>query len=397
MNDSKILTRSEIFSDRNLKLIFAVTLAGTMGVSLITPVLPRIVEAFGITKSQVSWVIIAYTLPGLLVAPFHGVLSDKWGRKAVLVPLLFLFGICGFLSGFAANFWQLLLLRFLQGIGGSGIFTLNHTLIGDLYKGKTRMQIMGINAAMISVGTAIFPALGGFLGGLHWRFPFFIAILGVGVGFLILFKLENLQIHTNKAMSKYFKQALKSIRRWKIIKLYVLSFVTFLITFGAMIAYLPLLMSDRFGSSPFSIGLVMSCGSISSAITSAYLGKLGRILQAHYMLAIAFVLYTLALGWITWTSTPWHLFVISALFGFGQGLNIPNVQTIIVGSAPVEVRGVFMAFNSMVILLAITSGPIVASIIFNIWGINQIYYASGLVTLIFAVLVLVAGRDLKTT
>lgn len=395
MTEPKLLSNRELFADKNLKLIFSLTLAGTMGVSLITPVLPNIIDAFNISKSQVSWVIIAYTLPGLLFSPFHGVMSDKWGRKAVLVPLLFLFGVCGFLSGFVTSFWQLLVLRFLQGIGGSGIFTLNHALVGDLYKGKTRMQIMGINAAMISIGTAIFPVMGGYLGGFQWQYPFQISILAVAVGLLIFFKLDKIAIPPKQSMSRYMKQAIDSIHHWKIIRLYILSFVTFLITFGAMIAYLPLLMSCKFVSSPFRIGLVMSCGSLSSAIISANIGRLGRFVPANYMVATAFGLYTIAFGWIIGTHTAWHLLVISGIFGFGQGLNIPNVQTILVGSAPEEVRGLFMAFNSMVILTGITLGPILASLIFNFWGITQIYLFAGVLTLVFMVWLIFYSKDMN--
>ena len=395
MSEQKILSNRELFSDRNLKFIFAVTLAGTMGVSLITPVLPKIVEAFEITKSQVSWVIIAYTLPGLLASPFHGALSDKWGRKTILVPLLILFGIFGFLSGFAVHFWQLLLFRFLQGLGGSGLFTLNHALIGDIYRGKTRVQIMGINAAMISVGTAAFPAIGGLLGEMHWRYPFYISIFAVGVGPIVLFKMENLEIHTNESMSKYMKQALISIRNWKIVRLYILSFTTFLITFGPIIAYLPLLMSDKFGSTPFSIGMVMTVASLSSAVFSTYLGRISGFMRTHYILAFAFALYTIVFFWISKTVTPWHLLVAGGLFGMGQGLNIPNIQAMLVSSAPLEVRGVFMAFNSMVILLGISGGPIMASLIYKYWGILQIYYSAGVLTLIFMFLILFAGKDIK--
>jgi len=395
MNKPILLTNRQLFADKNLKLIFSITLAGTMGVSLITPVLPSIIDAFNITKSQVSWVIIAYTLPGLLFSPFHGAMSDKWGRKAVLVPLLFLFGIAGFLSGFAETFGQLLVLRFLQGIGGSGIFTLNHALVGDLYRGKTRMQIMGINAAMINIGTAIFPIMGGYLGGMGWRYPFHLYILAVAVGFLILFKLENMAIPPKQSMSGYMKQAFASIRHWKIIRLYILSFTTFLITFGAMIAYLPLLMSDKFGSSPFSIGLVMACGSLSSALISANIGRLGRFVPANFMVATAFGLYTIAFGWIIMTHSAWHLLLISAMFGFGQGLNIPNVQTILVSSAPEEVRGLFMAFNSMIILIGITLGPVIASIIYNFWGISHIYLFAGVLTFVFMLWLIFYSKDMN--
>lgn len=91
-----------LLKDRNLYVIFSITLMAVMGVSSITPAFPKISEELNITKNQVGYLISVFTLPGIVLTPFLGVLADRLGRKAILVPALMLFGIlsafCVFLS-----------------------------------------------------------------------------------------------------------------------------------------------------------------------------------------------------------------------------------------------------------------------------------------------------------
>ncbi|MEH1888101.1 MAG: MFS transporter [Nostoc sp.] len=97
--------------------------------------------------------ITVYTLPSLFLGPIIGVLADRWGRKIIIVPSLFLFGIAGTACTFARDFNLLLWLRLLQEIGAASLLSLSITLIGDFYTGDRRSTAMGYNASISSVGT----------------------------------------------------------------------------------------------------------------------------------------------------------------------------------------------------------------------------------------------------
>lgn len=87
--------KRKLFLDANLYTIFAVTLMSVMGVSSIASALPKIAEEMGIAKGNIGILISAFTIPGVLLTPVMGALSDRLGRKAILVPSLFLFGLAG--------------------------------------------------------------------------------------------------------------------------------------------------------------------------------------------------------------------------------------------------------------------------------------------------------------
>lgn len=82
----------KVYRDHNLHVLFGVTLMAVLGVSRITPVLPEVRDAFGVTSGQVGFLISVFTLPGIALTPVLGVLSDRHGRRKILVQALLLFG-----------------------------------------------------------------------------------------------------------------------------------------------------------------------------------------------------------------------------------------------------------------------------------------------------------------
>jgi MFS family permease len=153
-------TPRPVWRDHNLHVVFAVTLMAVLGSSSVTPAFPKVVEEFGVSPRQVGLLITFFTLPGVFLTPVAGVLSDKLGRKRVLVPSLLLFGVAGTACAFARDFELLLGLRALQGVGAA-LGATNVTLIGDLYEGRRRTAALGYNSRVLSTGTASYPAIGG--------------------------------------------------------------------------------------------------------------------------------------------------------------------------------------------------------------------------------------------
>lgn len=90
-------------------------------------------RALGVNQEDAAWLISAFTIPGLLFTPLVGLLSDRYGRRRVLIPCLFLFGAAGGACFFASGFGALVTLRFLQGIGSAPLNVLNAALIGDFF------------------------------------------------------------------------------------------------------------------------------------------------------------------------------------------------------------------------------------------------------------------------
>ena len=161
-----------------------------------------------------------------------------------------LFGLAGGACSLARDFQLLLALRFLQGIGAASLSMLNVTLIADLYKGDTCTAAMGYNATVRSVGSTMFPIIGGVLAASGWYYPFALTLLAIPVGFLVLLVLRNPEPRGDQGFGEYLGLAWRSLKNWQIVGLFTAGCVVLLTMFGGYLTYFPFLLADSFGASP---------------------------------------------------------------------------------------------------------------------------------------------------
>ncbi|MDF1535800.1 MAG: MFS transporter [bacterium] len=376
-----------VYRNPNLRIIFAVTLMGVLGVASITPAFPRIIQDLGIEAGRIGLLIIVFTLPGIFLSPFLGILADRFGRKRILVPSLALFAVAGGSCGLVRDFNLLLVLRFFQGAGGSALASLSATVIGDLFEGRARAAAMGYNASVLAVGTAAYPAVGGMLALFGWHYPFLLPFLALPVAWLVFFRMDTPEPSRKQGLSEYLKGAGVILANRRVIGVFMVSVATFIILYGSLLTFFPLLASRRFGASTLAIGLIMSCMSITTGITSTQLGRLTRTFSEASLIKISFLFYGAALAIIPVAPSLEFYLVSSFIFGLGHGMNIPCIMSLMAGYAPMEHRGVLMSVNGTVLRLGQTLGPLVMGLAFTLWGITGPFFAGA----VLAVLVFVVG------
>ncbi|QGY46721.1 MFS transporter [Maribellus comscasis] len=371
---------------KNLTVIFLSTLIAVMGVASITPAFPSIIKHFGITPMQVTLLITVFTFPGIFLAPVIGVLADNFGRKTILIPSLFLFGLAGLACFFTKNWHILLVLRFFQGIGAASLGMLNVTLIGDLFSGPKRGEIMGYNASVLSIGTATYPAVGGALAMAGWQFPFLLALLGVPTAFMVIFWLKNPEPDKKQNLADYLKRTWKNVNQKTVWGLFILNVLLFVILYGAYLSYFPQLMTERMNSSSLQIGLFMSGFSVVTAITSSQLKRINKILKPKVQLQIGFTLYLVSMLLLSFADEWWKLLFPIVTFGMAHGMIIPGVQTLLVGFAPITERAGFMSINSMVLRLGQTTGPIIIGFFYALGGTGTAFIGGAIVAVVMLII-----------
>jgi len=379
--------------DRNLHVIFSISFVVVMGVSSLTPVFPAVVEALGISEEQVGLLITFYALPGIVLTPVYGILADRFGRKQVLVPALILFAVAGSSCALVRDFQLLLALRFLQGVGGASLGFLTATLVGDLYEGRRRTEAMGYKASVLSISSAVLPTIGGGLALFGWYVPFALPILGLAVGAGVLFALELDSTKTEVNFLSYLGDAWAGMRCVRVMGLYLATLLSFVALYGAYMTFIPLLLAGRFGSSPPAIGLVMTLGSLTTAVTASRLGFLERFVPPDRLLPLAFLSFGLSFLLIPVAPGYWWVTLAVGVFGVGQAWNYPVVLTLLAGEAPDEHRAVFMGVNGMVIRIGQATGPLVMAVVFAAGGMNGVFLtASGICLAAFLTLPVLLKR-----
>lgn len=352
-----------------------------MGVASITPAFPSIQKHFGLTPTQVTLLITVFTFPGIFLAPVVGVMADRMGRKTILLPSLFLFGLAGLGCFFAKDWTVLLVLRFFQGIGAASLGTLNVTLIGDLYSGAKRGEIMGYNASVLSIGTAAYPAIGGALAMAGWQFPFLLPLLAVPTALLAIFMLKNPEPTKQRNLKEYLQRTWKNINKKTVWGLFIINILVFVVLYGSYLSYFPQLMVERMNASSLHIGLFMSGFSVVTAITSSQLKNINRRFKQKTQLYASFALYTISMLLLSFAHEWWQLILPIITFGMAQGMIIPGIQTLLVGFAPISERAGFMSINSMVLRLGQTIGPVFIGIFYAVGGTSVAFLGGALVAI----------------
>ncbi|MBD3376751.1 MFS transporter [candidate division KSB1 bacterium] len=374
-----------LLRNRNLYIIFGITLVAIQGVSSITPALPRMSETFALTPQQIGWLITIFTLPGVFLTPVLGVVADRFGRKRILVPALFLFALGGLACALSKTWNTLLFFRFIQGMGAASLGSLNVTLLGDLFSGKERTRAMGYNASVLSVGTATYPLIGGALALLGWNYPFFLAFLGFPIGIVILYALNNPEPQDHVALAEYLLQTWKRVKSFPVLTLFLSSAMTFILLYGAFLTFFPILLAKKFSLNSFYIGLVFSSMSLSTALTSSQVGRLLERFDEKKLFRISFFIYAIALCLIPLINSPFLMVGPTIIFGVAQGLNIPNQQSLLASFAPLQHRGAVLSINGMVLRLGQTLGPLLMGGIFTLWYLPGVYYVSALLAILLFV------------
>ncbi len=375
-----------LYLDPNLQVIFSVTLMAVLGVSSITPVLPNVAFVFERTPQSVALVIAVFTFPGVIFTPILGILGDRIGRKIVLIPSLLAFAITGVACGFARDFDLLLAFRFIQGTGAAAIGAINVTLIGDLFTGEKRAAAMGYNASVLSVGTGLYPAIGGALAAFAWYYPFFLPILALPVAVAVVTVLDYRDPKPRGDLGEYVRATFKVIWHPQVLLISVVGIVTFVLVYGPFLAYLPFLLEESFSASSVAIGLVVAATSISTAAVSFRLGYLAKKFGTHNLVRFAFVLYAVSLAGIPLAKSYPLLAIPILLFGAANGINIPSFLTILTGYSPPQYRAAFMSLNGTVLRIGQTLGPVVAGIGVAILGLKGSFYAGAILAACMLVL-----------
>ncbi|MBW8333909.1 MAG: MFS transporter [Prolixibacteraceae bacterium] len=390
-------SKSPVRIEKNVIIIFGITLIAVMGISSITPAFPGIIKYFGISTQQVGWLIAAFTLPGIFLTPVSGILADRFGRKLVLVPSLFIFGIAGFMCSFMRDFHLLLVFLFIEGIGAAGLSSINITLIGDLYSGEKRTALMGYNASILSIGTAAYPALGGFIAVFGWQYIFYLPLLAIPLAIFVIFGLNNPEPKDHQGIGEYFRRIWKSINQPSVWGLFLVNMLVFVLLYGAYLTYFPILLSERLQATSVHIGMMMSIMSLATAATSSQLGRISKRFRSKTILLSGATFYFLAMLSLMF-SQSWTQVVVSVMvFGLGHGLLLPSVQNLLVGFASITERAAFMSVNSMVLRIGQTIGPLLIGVFYAIGSLQGSFIAGAVVAMMMFLVVagMVKGTDDK--
>lgn len=353
----------------SLLVVLSVVYIDMLGLGLAFPVLPRLIEQFeGVDVSQASYIYgalaAAYSLMQFLFAPLLGALSDRYGRRPVLLLALVGMGINYLLLTFAPTLVLFAVGRMIAGAFGA-TFTAAAAYLADITPPEKRAQSFGYIGAAFGFGFVTGPALGGVLGEIDLRLPFFVAacLSFADFAFAYLALPESLARENRKLFDWRRANPVGAVRALgRYGSVLGLAAIFVLATFANRVAEMTwvLFTEYRFGWGPTETGLSLAMVGLVFIIGQ---GGMVRVIVPRIgeRRAILLGLAVSALTCVLYGAVPrgWMIFPVMMLAVFGWTIGQPAVQALMSRAVPATEQGLLQgALASMMNLTSIVGPPI---------------------------------------
>lgn len=368
-----------------LLVIFITVFIDLVGFGIVIPVLPYYVEGtkFHASASMVGLLFASYSVMQLLFTPILGRLSDKYGRRPILLYSLLGTSLGFLILGFATTLWMLFLGRIIDGITGGNISTAQ-AYIADVTKPEERAKGMGLIGAAFGLGFTFGPAIGGVLSKFGINIPFlFAAGLAFANATLLYFVLpetvtKDHPARVSAADAGRWSQLIKSLKQPKLAYVLVIYFL-FIVAFSIMTTSFALFTMYRFGYDASHNGyFFMFVGIIGAIIQGGLIGRLVKVFGELPLVIIGALLFAASLFAIPFVSPQTGLLallVVGGTFAVGNSLATPSLTTLASKSVGRGEQGGVLGVTQSVASLARVVGPSLQSLL--IYSALMTYGADG--------------------
>lgn len=356
-----------------------------------SPVLPLFATSLGADPSGVGLVASVSAFMGVVASIPAGILSDRWGRRRMLLASSFVFATAPFLYFLVTDIWQLAAVRFYHGLATAVFVPVGMALVFDLFH-QERGEKMGWFSTSTLLGRFIAPlAGGGILGALAAdpAFSYRIVYLVCGIAGMIMFVLalhipETSTLKTNNRRWKDTFITFRSVISNRAIVITALVEAAILFAYGTFETFLPLYALQS-GLSAYEIGVFLSSHVITLALTKPFMGRFSDRHGRRPQICAGALSGAVSIAGIALFSTFLPLLGFSILFGLSMSILTSATAAHIADLSRAEGRGSAMGVLGSVMDIGHTTGPIVAGIIAAAFGFGPAFIAAGAVLVLSAI------------
>lgn len=352
-----------------MPFIMITVLLDMMSIGIIAPVLPKLIGGFmdsGATTSLAYGASqVAFSLAQFFSAPILGALSDRYGRRPVLLLGLLGMAVNFLVTALATEFWILILVRLMGGAVCANIAVAN-AYVADITEPEHRAKNYGLLGAMFGLGFILGPVLGGVLGDHDVRWPFLLAggmaLLNCLYGYLVL--PESLPAERRRAFRLADANPFASLSRLSALKgVEVLLWMTALTVLAQFTLHTSWFLYNEFkyGWTPRDNGLsLFAVGTMAVLVQGGLLRQVQKVMPLSRIVLVGMVSSTLAFA--AWGAAPdgWMVYGIIAANVFGFMVQ-PALQSLVSNAVDASRQGETMGVVSSINSVAAVLGPLMGS------------------------------------
>lgn len=360
-------------------IIWTTVALDLVGFGIVVPILGRYAERYGASGLQVGLMFATFSVAQMIFAPVLGRISDRVGRKPVIIFSLVGTAVGSVVTGAAGALWVLFLGRAIDGASGASV-AVAQGAIADIAPPDQRARLIGMLGAAFGVGFVVGPALGGLaaLGGPH--VPFYVAGALAGINAVAAyFRLPETKPDTThiESIRRHRGALTPSLQRFALVGfLSMLGFAGFESTFS--------LWGQRiFDFTEGTASLVFVFVGISLVIVQgALIGPVTKKLGSRTLLRVGLSLVAIGLLLLSLTSSWVLLFVALFLLSLGQGFSGPSGGALVAEMAPVERRGEAIGYQQSTAAFGRIVGPVMAGALFDHIGVGTPFFVGGVLMVV---------------
>ena len=405
-----------------LAVLFATVFINLVGFGLVVPLLPFFAQSLKAEAWQITLMFSAYSLGQFFAEPFWGRLSDRIGRKPVLLMTLIANALGYLMLAFVPNIWLAIAVRLFTGLGAGNISTVQG-YVADVTPPEQRAGRMGLIGAAFGLGFIVGPGLGGLLtqpqlGRLGYQLPIFLAaalaaVAAVGV---VVFLRESRAKADPAAPRPAFLAGLKDARDNAVVSRVLVVTLIYMAGFSAMESVFGLWSESRYQWGAREVGLsFMIVGIVSTLNQGFFAGRLARRFGESRVLATGMLLFGTSLvlqvlapvAWFPATRLElgaltipvvqgWIIPIVMAIGACGMSLAMPNISAIISRASPPDRQGAMLGLNMASSSVARIFGPMIAGALFSGLGHDWPFVIGALLTIPAALMAINAGRVIRS-
>jgi MFS family permease len=382
----------------SLAFILITIFVDILGYSMMIPLLPFFVQKQGGGAAIAGTLASLYAFLQLFSGPVLGSLSDRLGRKPILLVCLFGTAIAYAIFGLADSLPFLFLAVILDGLTGNNLTT-SHAYIADITPPEERSRSLSLAGAAFGLGLMAGPVLSGFLSGYGLSVPAFVAA-GIAMantlyGLLILPESLPPEKRTIHPVSFNAFAQLKGLLDIRPIRAMLIAIFLLNLAFSGLQTNFPLFSNVRFGWDAPQNGFFFAfVGVVAVFVQGVLYGRLQPRLGELRLAIFGLALLSLGMAGIALASIPWTLFPFVAVAALGSGSSIPSLSGMVSARVSGTQQGQLMGGMQTMFGLTTIIGPTLAGLSFERIGVSAPYWVgSGLALLALLVFVTQADRD----
>jgi multidrug resistance protein len=362
-----------------LLVIFLTVFIDLLGFGIIIPLLPFYAEHFGASALMVGLLSTSFSVAQFLFAPFWGRLSDRIGRRPVILLGLLGSAVSYALFAVATSLAALFVARTLAGVAGANIPTAQ-AFIADTTTAETRARGMGIIGAAFGLGFIFGPAIGGFLS--HWGYAapawFASALSLANFGAALVLLPESRPAHAGDVSRPGRLEVIRRAVMRPNLPMVLLVYFLVLTSFASFEAMFALYSERRFGFTAATIGYMFAwVGVVLATVQGLLVGRVVRRVGERVVIPAAIMVLAAALGLVPLAGSVPVLAAACGLLAFGMGFNSPSLLSAISQLADPRDQGSTLGVSQSLGSLARIIGPLWGGWVFDHLGVRFPFYTAG--------------------